>query len=339
MKTLRGAFLIPLLSTLTFTAGAPPQEDPQINRLLGQIDQSSERGNFSVVQNLRMQLAEYAVERRRFDIAARQYELLLAARPAKKERVRLYTRLGKMRMVLGDYSRAIASFDDALHDNPKDWDANIERARAFFATDLNQRAIESYLHCIRLRPQESAPYEELGRVYERQGFLGKALGYYQQALAREPKPDTYLHMADCYVHLKDLPKAVDVLAQAKARLPRAEYDVRLGDIYQSLGDMARAGVAWEEALKSDPQRDDVRLKLAFIYDRLHRRADTDRMFSHLLATYPRSPLVHHMKAVVLWERGEISASRDEALQVERLSPTEQVSHYNELLLQQIRKIS
>jgi tetratricopeptide (TPR) repeat protein len=328
-----------LLAAPVVAAGDPAAEDPKISGWQVAINRSSEKGDFDAVQAARTKLADYAAAGGRYDMAARQYELLLAARPGRKARVRLFTQLGRMRMALGDYSHAISAFDDALHDGPKDWDANLERARAFAVTDLNRRAIESYMVCIRLRPGEAAPYEELAQVYEKQGFLGKALVYYQQALAREPKPETYLHMADCYVHAKNITQAVELLSRAKARLPLADYDVRLGDIYQSLGDLSRTGAAWEEALKADPKRDDVRLKLTLIYDQLHRRSETDRLFKELLTSYPQSPLVHYFRALVLWERGEKTASRDEAIVVEGLSPTELVAHYNELLLSQLRKPS
>jgi len=321
------------------SAAESAPEDQKIEGWLNRIDRLSEKGDFDAVLDLRTQLADYAAGTGRYNLAARQYELLLATRPRRRDRVRFFTQLGKMRMALQDYSRAIASFDDALHDNPKDWEANLARARAFSVVDLNQRAIESYLRCIRLRPKEADSYEELGQVYERQGFLGKALNRYQQALTREPKPEIYLHMADCYVHLKNITQAVQVLTQAKSRLPSADYDVRLGEIYQSLGDAAHASTAWEEALKADPRRDDVRLKLTLIYDQLHRQADTDRLFKQLLAAYPSSPLVHYFRALVFLERGEKNAAREEALLVEQLSPTEVVSHYTELLLAQLRKPS
>jgi tetratricopeptide (TPR) repeat protein len=323
-----------------WAADAPAlAEDSKIAQWINQIDRSSESGDFNAVQAIRMKMADYAAQEGRYDFAAGQYELLLAARPGRAERVRVFTKLGNMRMALQDYSRAISSFDDALHDSPKDWEANLARARAFSAIDLNQRAIESYTRCIKLRPLDAASYEELGNVYEKQGFRGKALTYYEKALVREPKPGIYLHMADCYVHLKDFAQATSVLAQAKARLPRADYDVRLGEIYQSLGDPGRASVAWEEALKAAPGRDDVRLKLTLIYDQLHRQSDADRLFKQLLAAYPQSPLVHYFKALVLWERGEKTAAKAEALIVESLSPTETVSHYNELLLSHLRKPS
>ena len=339
---MRRFWLLPFAASLVggvLFAAVPAPEDQKIEGWLSRIDRLSEKGDFDTVLDLRTKLADYAAGAGRYELAARQYELLLATRPRRKERVRFFTQLGKMRMALQDYSRAIASFDDALHDSPKDWEANLARARAFSAIDLNQRAIESYQRCIRLRPTEAGPYEELGQVYERQGFLGKALNMYQQALARGPKAEIYLHMADCYVHLKNITQAVQILTQAKSSLPSADYDVRLGEIYQSLGDAAHAGTAWEAALKADPRRDDVRLKLTLIYDQLHRQADTDRLFKQLLTAYPSSPLVHYFRALVLLERGEKSAARDEALRVEQLSPTEIVSHYTELLLSQLRKPS
>ena len=284
-----------------------------------------------------MRLADYAAQVPRNDLAARQYELLLAASPGQADRVRYFKRLGKTRMAMQDYGRAISAFDDALHDSPKDWEANLDRARAFAAAEIYQRAIESYERCIQLRPQESAPYEELARVYQKQGSQEQALDYYQKALEREPKPEIYLSMADCYVHLKNITQAITVLTEAKTRLPRADYDVRLGDIYQSLGDLSRAGVAWEEALKADPKRDDVRLK-----------AHTDLRSSApapgygpaaqgtlgLISAIGAGPLFQGARAL---GAGRTHRGAIWKCLVQSLSPTEGVAHFNDLLIQELRK--
>jgi tetratricopeptide (TPR) repeat protein len=315
---------------------AESPEDQHISAALVDINRASERGEFDVVQTRRLKLGDYAAGIGRYDIAIRQYELVLATRPSRSERVKYFTQVGKWVAATGDYSRAIRAFDDALHDKPKDWDANLERARALVLSDINSRAVESYARCIQLRPKEAAPYEELAQVYQKQGFLDKALTNYQEALRRQRKPEIYLHMADCYMHQKNIDKATAILSQAKAEVPRADYDVRLGDIYQRVGDWVKAGAAWEEALKMDPRRDDVRLKLALISDQLQRRPKTDRLFNELLASYPESPLVHSLRAYVLWERGERTAAREEALKADTLSPTEFVGHYNKMLLERVR---
>lgn len=313
--------------------------DLKVVEWISKIEKLSERGDLSAVRHERQDLAEYAFSAGHFDVAARQFELLLAARPRKAERVKLSTRLGHARMAQQDYSRAIAAYDDALHDSAKDWEASISQARAFSAADLNKRAIESYEHCIRLRPEEAAPYEEIAQVYERQGFLTKAISYYDKALTRDPKPAVYLRLADCYAHQKNMAKAIEILSFAKSRLPRAEYDVRLGEIYLRLGDTPRAMQAWEDALKADTRRDDVRLSLMMLYDHAGRRPESERLYRDVSNAFPESPLVHYLRAMMLLERGERESARVEALRVQQLSPTELVAHFNELLLLEIRNPS
>src|SRR5690242_15964472 len=81
-------------------AFADPQEDQTVNRWLSEIDRSSEKGDFEAVQVVRARLADYAAAIGRYDLAARHYELLLAARPGRAERVRIFIRLGNVRMAL-----------------------------------------------------------------------------------------------------------------------------------------------------------------------------------------------------------------------------------------------
>src|SRR5258706_1879748 len=144
-----GAFLLSCFFTWAMVSHvcAEIPEDQKITSWLAIIDRSSEKGDFDAVQDVRAKLADYAAATGRYDLAARQYELLLASRPGRAERVKLFTKLGHMRMALQNYGQAISAYDDALHDSPKDWDANISRARAFVAADINQRAIESYERC------------------------------------------------------------------------------------------------------------------------------------------------------------------------------------------------
>src|SRR5882762_5995526 len=95
-------------------AFAESTEDQKITHWLSDIDQSSDNGDFGAVQEIRARLADYAAGIGRYDLAARQYELLLAARPGRVERVKISTKLGDMRMALKDYGRAISAYDDAL---------------------------------------------------------------------------------------------------------------------------------------------------------------------------------------------------------------------------------
>ena len=303
------------------------------------IDRASEQGNYSHVQELRLELAKHYASTAEFGSAARQYELLLASRPSRHERVGYFVELGKMRYALENYDGAIAAYQDALHDDPKSWDAKLLLARAYARTELDARAIETYQWCLRTKPWARDPHEEIAAVYQRQGFLNKAIKNYQTANSMEARPETYLALSDCYVRQGDVARATDILQQAKAVLPRADYDVRLGEIYRRRGELRKACAAWEEALKSDPHRSDVQLQLAISYDQLNRRSDSDRLFRQLLAAYPDSPLVHFLRAWALYARGDARGSRQEALVVQRLAPTDVVRHYNDKLLEELQKHS
>ncbi len=123
----RGLLWIPAFAGMTvlFFASrclfAESAEDPKVARWLADIDHYAEKGDFAVIQDLREKLADYAAVIGRYDLAARQYELLLAARPRRVERVKICKKLGHMHMALKNYGEAIKAYDDALHDSPKEW--------------------------------------------------------------------------------------------------------------------------------------------------------------------------------------------------------------------------
>lgn len=331
-------FVIAGLIVVVLSGVLRAETDAQvIDRMQRSMNTASELGNFSRVQALRLQLAEFCARSGDYALAARQYELLLASRPPKVERVRYFVQLGRMRDALEDYGAAIAAFQDALHDDPKSWDASLNLARAYTQIELYAPAIATYQKCIVLKPANHESYQEIADLYAKLGYFGKALTHYKKAMELAPNPGVYLGMADCYVQQGDIENATGILQQGKSQLPRVDYDVRLGDIYLRQQDAARAQAAWEEALRSDPTRDDVRLKLITIYDSLKHPAQADRMLKDLLARYPESPLVHFLKAWVLFDRGDRSGSRREAQKVADLKPTELVRHYNDQLLRMIER--
>src|SRR5690348_3909565 len=100
----RGIWIFAILLT-AITAPSRAAETPweRIRRLEGSINRASERGDFARVQSLRLELAQHTAGIGEYALAARQYELLLASRPRKFERVRYFIELGRMRDALQDY--------------------------------------------------------------------------------------------------------------------------------------------------------------------------------------------------------------------------------------------
>src|SRR5262245_24125065 len=122
MKKFNSALSVLLMSLAgSVLAGPMAGTTEEISlRLERAIDRASEQGNYRHVQVLRLQLAKHLANTEAYAEAARQYELLLASRPSKRDRVRYSTDLGKMRDALQDYSGAIQAFQDAIHDAPND---------------------------------------------------------------------------------------------------------------------------------------------------------------------------------------------------------------------------
>src|SRR5258708_7790397 len=86
-----------LLGTLASSILLAQTQDEKAMRLEDRIEKASERGSFSLVLELRLQLAEHLESTGHYADAAREYQLLLATRPPKHERVRLFVQLGRMR--------------------------------------------------------------------------------------------------------------------------------------------------------------------------------------------------------------------------------------------------
>src|SRR5258708_20201330 len=121
-----------------------------------------------------------------------------------------------------DYRAAIAAYQDALHDNPNSWEANLSLARSYDHAELNSKAIDVYKRCMHLKPASSEPYEGIARVYQQLGFLNKAVVNFQKALSIEKRPETYLALSPAYFPQADILRARDILQQAKTLLPRVD---------------------------------------------------------------------------------------------------------------------
>ncbi|HVO32683.1 MAG TPA: tetratricopeptide repeat protein, partial [Elusimicrobiota bacterium] len=183
----------------------------------------------------------------------------------------------------------------------------------------------------------SAPYVELAGVYRKMGYLRRAVSDYQKGAAIEPTGTAYLGMAESYVDEGDMTAATAALEEARPLLPKADYNVSLGEILHRTGDMAKAAAAWEAAIQADSSRDDIRLKLAVVYNAMGRRTQADHLLRDMESRYPESPLVHFLRAWVLYDEGQRAAALAHARKVEQLEPTDLVEHYNAMLMSRLKQ--
>jgi len=330
----RPAILIALGFLSSLGQAAP--FDATLRQMQGRIDYASERGRIEEARVLRRDLAQQAIRAGYFLEASRQYELLLASRPAKKERVRLFTELGRLREAISDWSGAIHAYADARHDDPQAWDATLAQARVFVRLDMYRQAEENYEVCLKLRPDSVEAMDELGGVYRERGFLPKAIAMYEKAIALKPGPNSYVGLAECYRRRHDWGRALEIIQQGEQKAPSSIYDVARGGIYRRMGQPVKAIASWETALEADPTRDDLRLSLIFLKEQTGQRAAADALLASMVKTYPRSPLVQWTRAWVMKRRGDRTNMLKATSVVDELSPTDLVKHYNERLRQEMK---
>lgn len=330
-----------IIFTLTSTFSGVPQAapvaaDPTMIRLEDAIRRYSEDGRLAELRAARLELARHARDAGAYLTAARQYELLLASRPPRHERVRFFIELGRMRESVQDYSGAISAYEDAIHDDAKSFDARMLLGYAYAKVDLYKPAEDAFVAAHKIRAKAHEPLQGVADLYAKRGYPDKAITAYRKALDLEPRQaSATLGLADCYMRLSDFANAQLVLERAASIAPSAEFNRRLAELYRRQGNPEKALAALETALKSDEKRDDILLNLAMLYAQTGRSKDSDRVFQALQKTYPASPLVRFMNAWVLYERGDRSGARHQALEARRLAPTTLVKHYNDKLLQRL----
>jgi tetratricopeptide (TPR) repeat protein len=328
--------LLSLSAALAAHAGTVPFETTE-RQLESAIDRASEQGHFDEVGALRLELARQATARGFYFDAARQYELLLAARPSRKERVRLFTELGRLRETTGDFAGAIHAYEDARHDDSHSWPANLRVAGVYAHEGMYGQAEQAYLKCLVLRPGDLEARDGLGDLYKDRGFLKQAIAVYQETLRRRPTAESFSGLAECYWRANDFKRAIETLEKAKASGVPGDYDTPLGFVYRRQGDFALAAATWEKALALHPDRADLKLNLVWVYAPLGRMKDAEQLAEELLSAYPHSPLVHFTQAWLKLRQGHEEGARLESRKVDELSPTDLVKHYNERLIQGIQK--
>src|SRR5688572_25872895 len=125
-----------IAAAIAARAAAPSPAAVMINDLENQINRQSLKGQWSEVRELRLRLADLCAHNGFYTQAARQYEVLLASRPRRRERVRLNILLGKVRDAVQDYGGSLKAYGEALHDDPKAYEARLLAGRAFAKVDL-----------------------------------------------------------------------------------------------------------------------------------------------------------------------------------------------------------
>lgn len=109
----------------------------------------------------------------------------------------------------------------------------------------------------------------------------------------------------------------------------AEFLVFMGDEMFQRGDVEGAAQAFQKALEQDPVSEQIHLKLALCFSRLHRPGEALAMLQEAIHIAPDFAEAHHQAGLVLMKQGNFRDAADHFAELTRLKP-QQASAYNGL---------
>jgi superkiller protein 3 len=152
---------------------------------------------------------------------------------------------------------AFVEFQKAYELNPEDKDIlNGIGLIYLFQFEEVPKAIEFFEKAIRVEPDFSDAYNNLGYAHEQSGNYEKAISYYQKAVSnlQYPTPEkAYINMGNSYYRLGDYEQAIKAFKDALKRAPDLTLIyLRLALCYNAMSQYGYASTAMTEAIRLDP---------------------------------------------------------------------------------------
>ncbi|MEM0987771.1 MAG: tetratricopeptide repeat protein [Pseudomonadota bacterium] len=168
---------------------------------------------------------------------------------------------------LGQHSRAIEDYDEALRLDPNYTEANYNRGDAYAELGQHARAIQDYDAALRLDPNDAKALNNRGNAYAYLGQHSRAIQDYDEALRLHPSAAmAFYNRGNAYADLGQHSRAIqdfdEVLrldpSAASAYHNRGISQVYVGNFDQAMRDWERAMeltgaprvMRWQEHLKS-----------------------------------------------------------------------------------------
>ncbi|KAG5513919.1 hypothetical protein PMAC_000541 [Pneumocystis sp. 'macacae'] len=172
----------------------------------------------------------------------------------------IWIHIGRLAEQMGEYDRALSSYESALRQNPYSIGAMLQIASLFRANEQFGRAAEYFQSILNLDQTNGEVWSALGHCYLMMDDLQKTYAAYHQAL----------------YHLQN-PKE-----------PRLWYGI--GILYDRYGSLEHAEEAFSQAIQIDPYFDkanEIYFRLGIIYRQQHKYTQSLECFQYVLQSPPK----------------------------------------------------
>ena len=159
------------------------------------------------------------------------------------------------------YAEAIATFNELLTSDPKDFQALTELGTVYLLEQKPAEAEKAYVSALGIRPKFFLALMNLGRLRMMQKNFEGAIEPLTAAVTVQPtSPDANYRLGEAYLQIKKGSKAVGYLYEAIKLDPigKADAHLRLATLYNAAGLKDKAAIEYEEFLKKKPDHPDAK---------------------------------------------------------------------------------
>jgi tetratricopeptide (TPR) repeat protein len=265
--------------------------------------------------------------------------------------------LAKIYIVRDLHDKALDALHTVVEIKPDIFEA-ISNLAASTTPPCLDKAVDSYLHAIKIRPEAPQAHVELAEVYLNQDRAAKAIEEYNRALEIdlsltealtnsaistifrklrtcrqllprlvEMEPQNHsarFRHAETYYHCGQLEKALDeYLKVAEINEERTDALIRLGKIYASLEKWEDAAKFYNRVFETDPQNSIIHFELGKVYDHLNRLTDALREFEAALEREPNNPEIVTQIGLIHRKQGNLDLAIERfnrAIQIDTANP-------------------
>jgi eukaryotic-like serine/threonine-protein kinase len=163
--------------------------------------------------------------------------------------------LGLVNDGTGHYSEAATEYQRAIDLEPTNEDPYIGLALAFEHQGEINESENAYQRAISSHPNSSISYNALGTFYLRRNEYEKALGMFRKVIELAPEGyGAYVNLGATYTNMGRYAEAIEPLKKSIVIRPSYAAYVNLGTTYFGLNEFADAAIAYEAAIKLNPQQ-------------------------------------------------------------------------------------
>lgn len=260
------------ISVMFYNEGVHQYNAKEFDNSLSSFESALEINNLPMIMKLDTVLyfnaAKTAEKAQYYEKAIRYYKKLIEFNYKGSE---MYRYLAGAYLSIGDKALYFKTLQDGLNNFPEKDIFLLRMIINYYLDNQQYEEATQYIEmALKIEPENASYYYILGNIYERNGAEQKSIDYYSKALEIKPLYFEASYNLGVIYHNKAA-KEIDVL---NTLTNKTEYETKKNDVYKLFSESAGF---YEKALLANPEDQETMKELLFLYERLERPEDMERI--------------------------------------------------------------